>query len=60
MFEEDIHQAVCHVSRCLGLERSRDNELAEEILMRIFELKYGKFIFMTVMRPNYMYDWNKD
>ena len=33
VLEEDIHQAVCHFSRCLGLERSQDDELAEAVLV---------------------------
>ena len=28
VLEEDIHHAVCHLSRCLGLERSQDDQLS--------------------------------
>ena len=33
VLEEDIHQAVCHLSHCLGIEHSQDDELAEAVLV---------------------------
>ena len=33
VLEKDIHQVVCHLNRCLGLERSQGDELAEAVLV---------------------------